>query len=197
MRIVGLTGGIGSGKTIVADMFSELGIAVIDTDQIAHKLTLPGSSVLKKIIESFGSEYLLENQQLDRKLLAETIFNDAQKKSDLESILHPEIKKVVEKELSLYSDNPYVIVVVPLLFETDFKDMVDLTLVIDAPEETQISRTKKRDGKTTEEIKNIIKQQYPRQQRLHSADDIIYNSATLTDLRNAVISLHTQYLGQL
>ena len=195
MLIVGLTGGIGSGKTAVADIFSELGTPIIDTDIIANSLTLAGSPILNSIIKSFGKQYLLDNRQLDRNKLAQTIFTDAQKKSDLENILHPQIRKIVKQQLQTYSDSPYVIVVVPLLFETDFKELVDRILVVDASEELQLSRTIERDGKTNDEIKNIIKQQYPRQQRLHSADDIIYNSSTLASLRSDVLSLHSKYLA--
>ena len=195
MLIVGLTGGIGSGKSAVAECFSELGTPIIDTDLIAHKLTLAGSPVLDSIIKTFGTGYLLENKQLNRKKLAQTIFTDVRKKTNLEDILHPQIRKIVKQQLLTYNSADYVIVVVPLLYESNFDELVDRVLVVDASEELQISRTIERDGKTYDEIKNIIKQQYPRQQRLHSADDIIYNSSTLASLRSDVLSLHSKYLA--
>lgn len=194
MLIIGLTGGIGSGKSVVAELFSRLGVHIIDTDQIAHEITSAGSPVLDNIIESFGKDYLLDNQQLDRKRLARTVFSDAQKKIDLENILHPQIRKIVKQRLQNFDTEPYVIVVVPLLFETNFNELVDRILVVDSNEELQISRTIARDGRSRDEIQNIIKQQYPRQRRLHSANDILYNSSTLAELRNDVLLLHSKYL---
>ena len=155
MLTIGLTGGIGSGKTEVSRMFSDLGVPVIDTDIIAHRLTEKDSSVLKNIIDEFGTEFLSDNKHLNRKLLSQTIFNNDEKKKSLENILHPEIEKSVRQELLGLSntDTPYVVIVVPLLFETSFKEMVDKTLVVDSSETDQIARTRTRDNKDFTEIK--------------------------------------------
>lgn len=195
MLIIGLTGGIGSGKSEAAKLFSNLGAPVIDTDTIAHKLTEPGSPTLQKIISQFGDSYLLDNNELDRKLLSKTIFNDVEKKIMLERILHPDIKESVKLEISRLTDTPYLIIVVPLLFETSFQDIVHRTLVVDSSEDDQISRTQKRDGKNVSEIKQIIQQQLSRQERLNYADDILDNSGTLKELNAAVKSLHSRYMS--
>lgn len=195
MITVGLTGGIGSGKTEAAHLFSNLGVPIIDTDVIAHRLTSKDSPVLQKIIDLFGAEYLLPDKELNRSLLAQTIFEDKDKKESLEAILHSEIKQSVEDELSHLTDRPYVIVVVPLLFETSFKDIVDTTLVIDSSENQQITRTQKRDGKTTAQIQQIMRHQLSREQRIEYADEILVNSGTLEELNHAVEALHKQYLS--
>lgn len=194
MLIIGLTGGIGSGKSEVAKLFSNLGVPVIDTDIIAHKLTEPGSPTLQKIINQFGANYLLDNNKLNRKLLSKTIFNDIEKKLMLENILHPDIKESVKFEITRLPDTPYVIIVVPLLFETSFQDIVHRTLVVDSSEDEQISRTRKRDGKDISEIKQIIQQQLPRKERLNYADDVLDNSGTLKGLNIAVKALHERYM---
>ena len=195
MLTVGLTGGIGSGKTQAANLFSNLGVPVIDTDVIAHQLTSKNSPTLQKIISLFGTEYLLPDNELNRSLLAQTVFENSDKRKSLETILHSEIKKSVEEEISNLSDKPYIIVVVPLLFETSFKDLVDTTLVIDSSENEQISRTQKRDGKTAAQIQQIMQHQLPREQRLEYADKILVNSGTLEELNHAVKALHQQYLS--
>ena len=197
MLIIGLTGGIGSGKTEVSKMFSDLGVAVIDTDIIAHKLTEEDSSVLKKIIDKFGARFLLDKRHLNRKLLSQTIFNNEEKRQSLESILHPEIEKSVKQELLRLSNTntPYVVIVVPLLFETSFKEMVDKTLVIDSNESDQIARTKTRDNKDISEIENIMKHQLSRDERLKYADDTLSNTGTLQELKIAAKTLHEKYLS--
>ena len=197
MLTIGLTGGIGSGKTEVSRMFSDLGVPVIDTDIIAHRLTEKDSSVLKNIIDEFGTEFLSDNKHLNRKLLSQTIFNNDEKKKSLENILHPEIEKSVRQELLGLSntDTPYVVIVVPLLFETSFKEMVDKTLVVDSSETDQIARTRTRDNKDFTEIENIMKRQLSRDERLKYADDTLPNTGTLQELQLAVNALHKRYLS--
>lgn len=195
MFVVGLTGGIGSGKSEAARMFSELGVPVIDTDVIAHKLTGRGSPVLKNIIDQFGPEYLLSDNELNRQLLSQTIFANTEKRKCLENILHPEIKKSVEKEISNLNNNTYIIVVIPLLFETSFKDLVDKTLVVDSSESDQIARARKRDGKSLAEIQQIMQHQITRDERLKYADDILVNFGTLSELGISVKTLHERYLS--
>ena len=195
MLTVGLTGGIGSGKTEAAGMFSALGVPVIDTDVIAHQLTEHGSPTLQKIIDQFGPDFLLDNKHLNRKLLSNTVFDNAEKRQQLENIIHPEIQRSVEHEISILSGSPYVIIVVPLLFETSFKNLVDKTLVIDSSEDKQISRTVKRDGKEISDIQRIMQHQLPREVRIKYADDILVNSSTLSALNIAVKALHERYLS--
>jgi len=195
MFVVGLTGGIGSGKSEAARMFSELGVPIIDTDVIAHKLTERGSPILKNIIDQFGAEYLLSNNELNRQLLSKTIFANTEKRKRLENILHPEIKKSVEKEIADLNHNTYIIVVIPLLFESSFKDLVDKTLVVDSKESDQIARARKRDGKSSAEIQQIMQHQITRDERLKYADDILVNFGTLAELDMSVKTLHEQYLS--
>jgi len=195
MFVVGLTGGIGSGKSEAARMFSELGVPIIDTDVIAHKLTERGSPILKNIIDQFGAEYLLSNNELNRQLLSKAIFANTEKRKRLENILHPEIKKSVEKEIADLNHNTYIIVVIPLLFESSFKDLVDKTLVVDSKESDQIARARKRDGKSSAEIQQIMQHQITRDERLKYADDILVNFGTLAELDMSVKTLHEQYLS--
>lgn len=195
MLVIGLTGGIGSGKSEVAKLFSGFGASIIDTDKIAHQLTQKDSPTLRKIIDLFGPEYLTDDKQLDRPRLARSIFKDPEKKSSLEKLLHPEIQQSVEQNISTLSDAPYVILVVPLLIETSFKDFVDKIIVVDTNEENQINRTMIRDGRDRAEIEMIIKQQCSREERLQHADDIINNSGDIIELKTAVKSLDTKYLS--
>lgn len=196
MLIVGLTGGIGSGKSEAANIFSELGIPVIDTDAIAHELTQAGSATLNRIIEQFGERYLLDDGSLNRKLLAQHIFGNSEKKTELEAIMHPAIRQVVEERLTTLNESPYVIIVVPLLFETSFENLVHRSLVIDAGENEQISRTRERDGRESDEIRRIMAQQMNRTDRLERADDTLDNSGSLDELRESVEQLHQRYLSE-
>jgi dephospho-CoA kinase len=194
MLKIGLTGGIGSGKTIVAELFSKLNIPVIDADKIAHQLTLPGSDCYKKIVKLMGEDFLTSTGELDRKKIAQEIFNDSGKKKKLEEILHPQVRKIMLEEVEKLEGSPYVILVIPLLFETDFIDYVDRSLVVDAPESVRINRIKQRDGISEELIKNIIDNQLDPAIRREKADDIIDNSKSIEELLPAVKHLHETYV---
>lgn len=188
---VGLTGGIGSGKTTVSNRFQELGIPVIDTDIIAHELVKPGSTILQHIVDDFGQDVLQKDHNLDRGKLRTLVFNDPTAKQRLEAILHPAIKQQVIEQLESI-DCPYCIIVVPLLIETDFVNIVDRILIIEAPEHKRIEWLKSR-GLQETEIKNIMSSQASSAERLEKADDIIYNDGSLTELAQQVDTLHQHY----
>ena len=193
MLIIGLTGGIGSGKTTVADLFKAHKVPIVDTDIIARDLVTPGSPALQEIIDRFGKEVLLDSGQLDRKKLAHITFNDESKRLLLESILHPKIRRVMLEQISAQT-SPYVIVVIPLLTETGQTENIDRILVVDCQEEIQIARVKQRDNRENSEIISIINSQATRQQRLDVADDIIENTSDLDTLKKNVAQLHHKYL---
>jgi dephospho-CoA kinase len=195
MLKIGLTGGIGSGKTTVAKIFSSLNIPVIDSDIIAHQLVLPGSECFKKIVGLFGDEFLATNGELDRKKMAQYIFSHEDKKTDLENILHPQIKAKMLEEIQKLEESPYVILAIPLLFETDFIDLVDRVLVVDVPEKIQIERIKNRDSLSEEQAKKIIDNQIDQTTRAKKADDILDNSASIEDIQPAIRHLHDTYLN--
>lgn len=191
---IGLTGGIGSGKSSVTKIFEELGVSVIDADIIAHHLTQPGTEALLEISNQLGYQFITSQGKLDRKKLGQTIFESPDKKMILENILHPRVKQTIIGELQKLASSPYVILAVPLLLETSFTDLVDRILVVDAPEDIRIKRVVKRDGRSSDEIKAIINHQIKRETRLNKADDILDNSGTLAELRALVKQLHEQYL---
>jgi dephospho-CoA kinase len=205
MLTVGLTGGIGSGKTTVSDLFAERGVAIIDTDVIAHQLVNENKSILKQISRTFGDAVLLDSGELDRKQLATIVFNDRHAKQQLENILHPAIRAVVKQQIQSLdrhnhtsgahiSDNtPYAIVVIPLLFETGFHDLIDRILVVTADEDIRIRRVKQRDDRSEDEIRSIIHHQVSDETRINGADDIIQNDNDFNDLRDQVHQLHKKY----
>lgn len=199
LLVVGLTGGIGSGKTTVSDLFRGLGVTIIDTDIIARELVDNDSSVLKEIANTFGKEVLTPNGTLDRKKLAQKIFSEPNEKQKLESILHPGIRTEVNNRIQSLktADNHagYVIVVVPLLFETDFADLVDRILVVIANEQTRTERVRNRDNRNLDEIRSIIKSQVNDEVRLRRADDIIQNNSDFKDLKTRVIEIHEKYIA--
>ncbi len=193
MLIIGLTGGIGSGKTTVSDLFSELAVPVIDTDIIARELVEPGQESLKKIVKAFGQSVLKNNNELDRKKLADITFKNSDARKKLEDILHPEIRqKILTKIKNLSS--PYCIVVIPLLFETGQAELVDRILLIDCPVETQIKRVKQRDQRPEQQILSIISTQTPRKIKQQNTNDIINNNDSIEQLKNQVTILHKKYL---
>lgn len=193
MLIVGLTGGIGSGKTAVSDRFEVLGVPVVDTDLISRQLVEPGHPLLKTLIREFGASYLDASGQLDRTALRRLIFSDPQARDKLESILHPAIRQEAETQLSqLQAD--YAIMVIPLLAENGADYSLDRILVVDAPESQQIRRVMQRDGSSRESAQNILDSQASRAQRLRLADDVIVNDADLSALNTAVDKLHARYL---
>ena len=191
--VVGLTGGIGSGKSTIADMFSALGTPIIDADEIAHGLVAPGKPALKKIITAFGPDCVDARGQLDRGKLRKRVFSDPAQRQQLEAILHPIIRLNIRTLLNSIQ-TPYCIVVIPLLLETGQSDLVDRILVIDTPLETRISRVELRDDLSREEINAIIGTQVDRKTRLAAADDIIINNGRLDELTRIVQAQHKKYL---
>ena len=197
MLIIGLTGGIGSGKTTVSNLFADLGIDIIDTDVIAHDLVNHDPSVLKQIVTLFGDDVLQDDRTLDRKKLAKIIFSQKEGKQQLEGILHPKIRAVVQNQLQNCKsrDTPpkYVIVVIPLLFETEFNDLLDRVLVVLADEPIRIQRIKQRDHRSLEQIQAIISSQVDDEKRISKADDIIENNHDLAALKPQIIQLDKKY----
>jgi len=195
MFTVGLTGGIGSGKSTVADCFAALGVPVIDTDVIARELTAPGSAALEAIRSVFGATVMQADGTLDRAALRRRVFADSAARHQLEAILHPRIRQVVEQKLATLSA-PYALIVIPLLVETGgYRDVLNRVLVVDCPEAVQIARVMARSGLVHDEIKAILAAQAGRAERLVVADDIIVNAASLEALRAEVAVLHQRYLA--
>jgi dephospho-CoA kinase len=191
---VGLTGGIGCGKSTVARIFSDLNVPVLDADAIAHRLAEKGQPALAQIQQAFGTAILNPDGSLNRKSLREQVFSDLKQKQKLESILHPLIYKTLQAELDQLIA-PYCIISIPLLFETHMTHFVDRILVIDCPVETQIERVKMRDSLSIERIQSIIDSQVSRTFRSAQADDLIDNSDTDYGLAEQVKKLHNLYLS--
>ena len=189
MLKLGLTGGIGVGKTTVSDYFKKLDVPVIDTDVIAHDLVTPGSDALMEIVATFGDEVLTDRKELNRKLLSQIVFSDPPNRHKLESILHPRIKEVVLQQVQDLGA-PYCVVVVPLLIETDFVELVDRILVIDAPDDKRIEWIRERSGISESELAQIIAAQTSRKKRLAAADYIIVNDGSISELQNKVLEVH-------
>jgi dephospho-CoA kinase len=191
--LVGLTGGIGSGKSTVAALFSELGVPVIDTDAISHQLTKPAGAAIPYIRAEFGDAYIDEQGALDRAKMRQLVFSDNTAKQRLEGILHPLILKQAKNQAES-STAPYVLLVVPLLFESaDYQNWLHHTVTIDCPEETQVARATKRGGLSEQLVRAIMAQQMSRVQRLQLANDHIVNDGTLNDLRVQISSLNRHY----
>ncbi|HUW50061.1 MAG TPA: dephospho-CoA kinase [Sulfuricella sp.] len=195
MLTIGLTGGIGSGKTSAARIFAALGAAVIDTDEIARRLTEKGSPALAAIVEQFGAACLLQDGNLDRVGLRKRIFSDHAAKGKLEAILHPLIKQQVISEMAA-AHAPYLLLVVPLFFETGaYRDLVDRVLAVDCDESQQISRAMGRSRLSADEVRAIMANQIPRAERIKQADDILSNRGGQEDLEEQVRNLHQRYLA--
>ncbi len=198
MLKVALTGGIGCGKTTVCELFSALGVPIIDTDALSRKLVQPGQQALQDITDYFGKDILLADGTLDRQKLAGKVFSSQSSsqadRARLESILHPRIRQRVEQALDKLTSN-YAIIAIPLLIETSQQNQYNRVLLVDCTEQQQIERTQARDHRSTEEIKAIIKSQATRQQRISAADDIIENNLEVCDLERQVKQLHNQYLN--
>ena len=194
MLIVGLTGGIGCGKSAVAEIFVRLGATVIDTDQIARQFTALDQPALKAIREQFGADYFLPDGNLDRARMRHLIFSDTAAKNQLEALLHPLIKDEVRRRL-ITVQTPYAIVAVPLLLETGaYRDLVQRVLVVDCGEEQQVERVMARSGLSEEEVHAIMANQISRTERLRLADDIIDNHDERSALQQQVETLHRRYL---
>ncbi len=192
MLKVGLTGGIGCGKTTVSTLFEELGIPVIDADIIAHRLVEKGQPALKALVENFGDEILNAEGFLDRGLLRERVFSDREQKRRLEAILHPLVYAQIDKEAAAL-ESRYCIISIPLLIETGGVEMIDRVLVIDCPEAMQVARVRQRDKIPESQIQAIIAAQVSREERLAVADDVIENSKTPLQLAQQVKKLHNLY----
>jgi len=192
MLVIGLTGGIGSGKSTVAEMFAALGVPVIDMDHIARHVVEPGQPALTQITHEFGTNVLGADGHLNRRRLRELIFDSAEKRRRLEAILHPLIRQETERQLAKL-DTAYCVIVIPLLLEANQRSLVDRILVVDVPETLQITRTMQRDGASTEEVQKILVAQMDRNSRLAAADDVIDNSAGLEKTRIRVAELDQQY----
>jgi dephospho-CoA kinase len=191
---IGLTGGIASGKTMVADFFSELGVPVIDTDVIARQVVEPGTAALEEIRGSFGDEVMQEDGSLNRKALREIVFADTAKREQLEAILHPRIREETMRQVAAVT-KPYMIVVVPLLVESPMSALMDRVLVVDCSEETQLRRLLLRDGENVVTAQRIIDAQASRADRLSIADDVINNDGDPAKAREQALELHQSYLA--
>jgi dephospho-CoA kinase len=193
--VVGVTGGIGSGKTAAVRLFEGLGASVVDTDAIAHALTGPGGTAMPAIRERFGAGYIQANGSLDREAMRALVFSDPAAKHDLEAILHPMIGEGSKAEVA-QAAGPYVLLVVPLLVERGrYQGKVDRVLVIDCDEAQQVERVKRRSGLTEPQIRAIMATQASRAQRLEAADDVIDNDGTEAQLADQVRALHARYLS--
>jgi dephospho-CoA kinase len=190
---VGLTGGIASGKTTVAALFTELGARLVDTDQVAREVVAEGEPGLEAIVDAFGTGVLLDSGDLDRSALRAIIFGDADERRKLEGILHPLIRARTLTQLDAV-EAPYAVVVVPLLVETDFAKFVDRVLVVDCPRELQLERLVQRDQISTEDAEAILATQVNRETRSAHADDILDGGQSLDKIRRHVGILHTDYL---
>lgn len=194
MLRIGLTGGIGSGKSTVSNCFSKLGITVIDVDKITHEVITSDQLTCKKIVVHFGKEILSGKNFLNRSQLRKLIFRYPQKRKWLENLLHPLIISKIQTQLGKIN-SPYCILAIPLLAEVRHSiNFLDHTLVVDIPVSLQIQRTKIRDQLSDEQITLILKSQSSREKRLAIADDVIFNDKTFSILRKAVLQLHSTYL---
>ena len=190
--MVGLTGGIGSGKSAVCRLFAQLGVPVIDADVVAREVVEPGQPGLEAIVEAFGEEVLGSDGRLDRARLRELVFSDPERRKQLEALLHPRIRAEMDRRIAAV-EAPYCIRCVPLLVETGQSADVDRVLVVDVPVETQLRRTLARDGGRRATVQAII--EATRDQRLQVADDVLDNDGDLESLRRRVEMLHDRYLA--
>lgn len=195
--VVGLTGGIGSGKSAVADLFAECGILVVDTDAIAHALTAPGGAAMPAIRAEFGAAVAAADGALDRAAMRAIVFADPAARQRLEAILHPMIRRESERLLAAdAARSPYAILMVPLLIEAGgYRERVDRVAVVDCAEATQIARVMGRNGLAREEVQRILAAQATRAERLAAADDVIDNDGDLAALRPQIERLHVNYLA--
>ena len=192
--VVGLTGGIGSGKSAAADEFAALGASIVDTDVIARELTDKGGAALAHIERRFGAAFLDASGAMNRKKMRDHVFADPAAKQALENLLHPLIREESARRIAAAS-GPYVVHVVPLLLESPgYRDRVDRVLVVDASEQAQLARVRARSGLSADEVRAIMRTQVSRAERLAGADDVIDNSGSLEALRKQVGALHQKYL---
>ena len=192
--IIGLTGGIGSGKSAAANFFQNEGISVIDTDQLARKVIEKDTPGYSKVVESFGANILDNNDSIDRAKLREEVFHDSEKRKILESITHPLVRELMVQKISS-STSPYSIIMVPLIFETNSAKNYDRVLVIDCDVEIQLARATIRDENSADLIQKIIDSQCSRSERLSIANDVIPNNHSIEDLKKRSLAMHNFYLG--
>jgi dephospho-CoA kinase len=191
--VVGLTGGIGSGKSAAADEFARLGATVVDTDAIAHELTAPGGPAIAEIRRLFGPGFVAQSGALDREKMRALVFSDPAQKKRLEGLLHPMIRAESARRIAAAA-GPYVVHVVPLLIESaGYRERVDRVLVVDIPESLQVARVRQRSGLAEDEVRRIIASQIQRERRLAAADDVIDNSGSIDALQQQVRALHEKY----
>ena len=192
--VVGLTGGIGSGKSAAAEEFARLGAAIVDTDVIAHELTGSGGRAIPGLQKLFGEKAIGPDGAMDRKKMREHVFADPEAKRKLEALLHPLIREESARRIAA-ARSPYVVHVVPLLIESpDYRRRVDRVLVVDAPEDTQVERVRSRSGLSEDEVRAIMRTQVARAERLAAADDVLDNGGSRDALRTQVAALHEKYL---
>ncbi len=196
MFVVGLTGGIGSGKSAATAVFEDLGIDVVDADLASREAVLPGSKALDQIQKKFGNEILLEDQSLNRAKLREIIFDNSEDKTWLEQLLHPEIRHIIQSKLE-NSSSEYVILVSPLLFETDQHEFCNTTILIDSSMNSQVSRTSKRDSVSEDSVKKIISAQMSRDDKLKIAKIVINNDDSLEQLESNVKKVHENLIKEI
>lgn len=198
---VGLTGGIGSGKSTVASLFKECGVLVIDSDVISHQITQSGGVAIAAIRTTFGDDYIDASGALNRVLMRQLIFSDHAAKLKLEAILHPLIRaqiltQIDDAQINSTPASPYLLLVIPLLFETlNYRELVQRTLIVDCAETTQIARTMQRSNLNEQTVRAIMASQISRTERLRLADEIIQNDGNLDILRQQIIKLHQHYLA--
>ena len=190
---IGLTGGIASGKSTVADLFAALEVPVIDTDKIAREVVEPGQPPLEQLVERFGAGILTPDGHLDRPKLREIVFSDPRARADLEALTHPAIGSAVEA-MAAAAGGPYQILVIPLLVEKGLGKRLDRVLAVDCPESLQLQRLQARDGSSAAQAQAILDAQASRTARLKAADDVIRNESDVADLRQQVEALHRRYL---
>jgi dephospho-CoA kinase len=196
MLIIGMTGGIGSGKSEASKIFASLNIEVIDLDKISREVTEKDHEAIEEIKTLFGKSLFNKENELDRKKLRDMIFSDKNLKIKLENILHPKILAEVKKKLSIFSDEPYVVIDIPLLFETNqYVPLISRTLVIDCELSNQIERARKRDGMEIAMVQSIISQQVDRNTRIQRGDDVILNDSSIESLEDSIKKLHEKYLN--
>lgn len=193
MLRIGLTGGIGSGKTVVSDRFRHLGVPVIDTDEIAHSLTKPHAAAVLEIAREFGP-HIVSSGELDRNALRDQIFNDPEARHKLEAILHPRIRDEVNRQTKAL-DAPYCLIVVPLMVETGFQDLVDRVLVVEAPTEKRLQWLAARNGFSEPDMQRIFAAQASDKERAAIADDLIRNNGDIAVLARRVDDLHQRYMA--
>ena len=191
---IGLTGGIASGKSLIADMFAARGVPVVDTDVIAREVVQPGEPALREIEREFGPDVVSPDGRLDRRRLREIVFANESKREALEAILHPRIRDAAVRQSSV-AGGEYQVIVVPLLVESPMRHWMDRILVVDCSEETQLQRLLERDAESREQARRMIAAQASREERLAIADDVVGNDGTKAGAEEQVEKLHRLYLG--